>query len=236
MNIKYQLISPSGNLTAIINGQYSASEKRCINQKIFATNKLVEQIGYIFQKDLKNYFEMMGNEFSGNGCRAATLAFLNNNPGKISFFASGINKIIIGKINNGNATVTIPSQKVNFIKISNTIYSTVIFNTLMIISANNIKDKSKIIEKYSDKYNAIGFMSYQKQGNQIKLNPWFWVKETNSLINETACGSGSIVVAKLLTKSTIFQPSGQSLKIGFNKQSINLSGPIKLLTTYNVKI
>lgn len=238
MNITYQLISASGNPTAIINGQYPSLERDIINQKIFSTNKLVEQIGYVFQKNNQYYFEMMGNEFSGNGCRAATFFLLKNTPAQINFFASGINKPIIGQLINNYVTVSMPSPKIIFNQIDNSTYSTIFIGTLMIISSNTIKNIPKLIKQYSSQYSAIGFMEYQTINNNINLIPRFWVKNTNTLVNETACGSGSIVLAKLLQLkiAQIWQPSGFPLVIKFKNQSISLGGQAQLLGTYNVKI
>lgn len=125
--------------------------------------------------------------------------------------------------------------------------------------------KNKLIKKYQDNKKAIGLifvnkpsttdlypslLRYCSQGPSVvlgknkylKINPFIWVKETKTLINETACGSGSIAASLwqfLITKKQvkdlpIVQPTNKkifvSLKVKDNKvKSASLKSKVKFL-------
>lgn len=249
-NIKYQLYSASGNPTAIIYGQYFSAIKADINKQIFNTNPIVEQIGYIYQKNSKPYFEMMGNEFSGNGCRIAGYSLLNGKNGIIKFNTSGTKKEIIIKIINYNSTLTLSYcfDKNKIIK-NNFGFLIKLFGSYIFVldeKENPVKIK-KIINSNKEK-NAVGIMFINQLNEEVvKLNPYFYVKKTNTLINETSCGSGSAVAGIYLSwinkcyynNLEIKQPSGESIFISTiykNKtvNNISISGKIKKIGTYYI--
>ena len=205
--INYQLISASGNPTAIISGNYPQNDRQIINKSIFLSNKLVEQVGYIYQNKNQYYFNMMGQEFSGNGCRAAAFCFLRQQPGIIQFQSNGANSLIAVSLDKFNNTLPTDTPGVG----------------IMFINRISVK-------KYY-------------------LDPYFFTRETNTLINETACGSGSTAVTIYLSqkykkdylKLNIIQPSNLSIYTRCYYSSklvntINISGPTKMLGNYNVKI
>lgn len=237
--IEYQTISASGNPTAIIYGSYSGGLKTIINKKIFAMDKNVEQIGYINTKTKQIKFDMMGNEFSANGCRAATYSLLKGDPGLIKFRSSGINKIIQAQIEkNGYSIIKIPI-KYNDIKINICKYGWCLYifgsNIYVIFSKSSLKMVKKIIE-YAKEEKAIGVMFIENnKKNEIIINPFFYVKETNTLFNETACGSGSIATAMVLAINNqqrtfrFIQLSKQPIIVKLNDNKIIVSGPTKFI-------
>ncbi|MBU6447677.1 hypothetical protein KGQ24_02470, partial [Patescibacteria group bacterium] len=96
----------------------------------------------------------------------------------------------------------------------------------------------KIIKNYDDnKIPAIGLILFNEIGkNKIKINPWVWVKNTNTLIHETACGAGSVAAAYIFSKKKrktkkkkqlmVVQPSGAIYKIYLGEKQIRLYGKI----------
>ena len=249
--IKYQLISASGNPTAIIYGQYPPSIQSKIIQKIFSTNKLVEQIGFIYKQNQFYKFQMMGNEFSGNGCRAAGFSLLKLKPGTVKFKTSGTNKIIKTQVDSkNNTTTTIPYETSKKYK-KNKQFFIKIFGSRIVVIKNKPDNKTtqKILKTYSPSCNAIGIMFLQENKGGYKLTPYFYVKKTKTLVKETACGSGSAACAVYLSSKfkqennqfQILQPSNQNINVETKKSKnkikiINISGPTKLLKKYNVKI
>ena len=254
MKIKYELISASGNPTAIIYGRFSPAEKQKINKLIFENNALVEQIGYLFYENENKMikFEMMGNEFSGNGCRAAAFSLLKMKPGIIKFKTSGLNKIINASIGNDlTSNISLPCLfDKNKIICNRFGFAIKMFGSSLIVIEDNKNDKivQEIVNELSKKSRAIGIMFIEICSRRVvKLNPFFYVKETNTLINETACGSGSIACAiyqNLLNPEPsnileVLQPSGESIfvKTGCVKKAIReieISGPTKLLGNYEI--
>ncbi|MBP9818185.1 hypothetical protein KBC75_05585 [Candidatus Shapirobacteria bacterium] len=223
--IQYQLINPSGNLTAIVPGKYSSNKKQIINQAIFNQNKNVEQIGYVYEKNSQKYFEMMGNEFSANGCRAAGYYFVNNTSGSTAFFTSGLNQNVEVKISDNQSTLIFTKEiKSKFIN-----NKTVIFGTTFYL-INSLPDNQKITRILKSKAKIIGIMFYQKN----IIYPYFFVPTIGKIIFEQSCGSGSIALALFTGQNKIIQPSGEILII--NKEPLSLSGSITNVGNYNVKI
>lgn len=249
-NISYQLYSTSGNPTAIIPGQYFGAIKNNINKLVFKTNPKVEQIGYLYQKNKLSYFEMMGNEFSGNGCRAAGYSLLKGKNGKISFNVKGIKKQITVFLKNKVSSLPLPFC-FDKTKIINNDFGFLIkmFDSLIFVFKEKV-NKSKI-RKIIDAYQyqkAVGIMFISVSSNNVvSLNPYFYVKKTNTLINETSCGSGSIAAGIYLSWKNkmsfscleIKQPSKESIffsSIWENKNinNLSISGKITKLGCYQI--
>jgi hypothetical protein len=83
---------------------------------------------------------------------------------------------------------------------------------------------------------AVGVVWHEpaKDGNARRIHPAVWVRETDSLIMETACGSGSLALALLLRKRsgknsfTVRQSSGQNLEVRFEADLAWIDGPVLL--------
>jgi len=67
---------------------------------------------------------------------------------------------------------------------------------------------------------ANGVMFMQRTSDTIKIHPVVWVKNTDTLFYETACGSGSIAVgvaiSNILNKDvclSLLQPSGKYIDV-----------------------
>lgn len=256
MKIKYQLISCSGNPTAIIYGKYSRGIKNTINKKVFETNKNVEQIGYLYKLNNLYKFEMMGNEFSGNGCRAAGFSLLKTKPGKIEFTTSGTTRTIkVNVDNNQYSFCSIPYSFSNkkIIK-SNLGFLIKMFGSYLLVLNKNGNENiaNNIINQINRDFrnvNAVGIMFIKiLSGKKISLNPYFYVKKTKTLINETSCGSGSVTSSLYLTnlyKKSLFnlkiiQPSKELIIVSNNYNSglvnqITISGPTKIIGNYEIE-
>ncbi|MFA6250947.1 MAG: hypothetical protein WC686_05655 [Candidatus Shapirobacteria bacterium] len=246
MKFSYQLISASGNPTAIVYGQFLPSQKNKITSAIFARNKLVEQVGFIYQKSGQVYFDMMGGEFCVNGCRSAAFSLLKFKPGITSFKASGTAKTITAQISTDfQSSIKLPCSPVpkNFSYqpfFSITLFGSKIF---VIPKLGNQILATRILNSLScEKYPGIGIMFFRACQSEILLNPYFYVPQTKTFINETACGSGSLAVAlylkyfKNISQSiySIRQPSGLLINIKFGPTTIE--GPTRFLGNYNVTI
>lgn len=248
--INYQLISASGNPTAIISGNYAQKFRKIINQSIFQSNKLVEQIGYIYQINNKYYFDMMGQEFSGNGCRSAAFCFLRQQPGIIQFQSSGAKSpIAVALDKNNNSTVTIPNS---YQIISTNPFCLKMLNNYQIVieGKGNLFSAKNIIASLPTDTSGIGIMYINKVNDiNYQLNPFFYTRGTDTLVNETACGSGTTAATIYLSQKF----KQDYLNLNFTQPSklpiysrcyyspnqintINISGPTKLLGNYNVKI
>ena len=83
MDIKYKIFDPSGNITALVEGDHFTPEERIvINDAIMAKHAEVEQVGFL--SDGAPAMTMAGGEFCGNATRSAVLAYLLQGDGTAS--------------------------------------------------------------------------------------------------------------------------------------------------------
>lgn len=75
MDIKYQIFDPSGNITALVEGDmFTPEERKIINDAIMAAHAEVEQVGFVSED--APAMTMAGGEFCGNATRSAIMHYL----------------------------------------------------------------------------------------------------------------------------------------------------------------
>ena len=241
MNIEYEIYNPGGNITAlVINKNYNKKEIKDINDYLLNKYKQVEQVAFL---DIdKNNLKMAGGEFCVNAARCAlyySIKILNKD--EITF----LDKRIKGKINNNYISIKYDINK-NIKDIIKTNARTIVYlegisivildketNDLLLKqkSMNKIKTILKDLD-INDK--AVGIVLI----DEYSINPFIWVKDIDTLYNETACGSASIATALYYYLKTnkkeyrIMQPSKEELEIKLNIKNcilkeIEIKGVIK---------
>lgn len=230
--IKYTIYIPAGNNTAFVYGfGYSKEQKAKINDAIMAKHKDVEQVGFIDPSAKRPELQMAGGEFCGNATRSSAYIYLNGKPGSLQMIVNTKDLINAGVDENLNAWCEIPlyhgedvvteMEPGIFIVKMNGMVTVVIQDEK---AEKYLKDTSikleeagmSIIHKYNLEYSeAVGVMFCEKENGMIKINPVVWVKEINTLFNETACGSGTTATCmveaftkKQSQKIDVVQPSG----------------------------
>ena len=243
MKINYYIVNPGGNITAIVQGKFAKRIKLKITKNISKNNSTIEQVGFWTNAKNKNFdarLEMAGGEFCGNALRSlgAILAFRNKN--NLCIVESSGLKI---KIKSSTKSSSV-SLKLDLLKYENNIYSMPgikyflskrIFTKL---TAKKVLNKNKLLEN-----KAAGVISYKTIGvNKYEINPIVWVKDTTTLYEETACGSGTLALAYMLYKKmgikklNIKQPSGFVFRTKITKKEIIISGPIISVKKENINI
>lgn len=154
---------------------------------------------------------MMGGEL----CINATIAAASLLGPRATMYTSGLNSPI-GIINQSNTTTiscVLPHKRIE---------NVVVFEGIGFICENSAqkspkKPTKKILRAYCDQYNVGAFGLIQYRGNVIK--PYVYVREVDSLVAETACGSGSIAASIVTGHSDIIQPTGKSIHIRYRPDS-----------------
>ena len=84
---------------------------------------------------------------------------------------------------------------------------------------------------FADKYGlpAFGAIVYEKN----KIIPYVYVKNVNSFVKETACGSGSIAFSLFSEYKNIIQPTGEVISIRIKKDKIFVSAEVKEVKNEN---
>ncbi len=236
--IRYKVLNPGGNKTALVNGnEYTDNQKRLINKAIMKKNSQVEQVGFLSNKI--NRLEMAGGEFCMNGTRCAIWEYLKGKEGEIEISVSGTNKMILGKVLNDKKVeiqLDIGKNIANLYEVKND-FTCIKIDGILIAILNEEKSKTYIqklkqdeektknelkqlmITEIDSKEKAIGIMLLEKEAGKTKINPIVWVKEIDTVFYETACGSGSLGTAiynylkNKDKKIEIIQPSGYSINV-----------------------
>lgn len=185
-----------GNSTLLVKN-YKSSAKETIIRKYLGK---VEQVGFIsYPKGIPKLL-MMGNELSINGT-LALVAMLSNKSGRL--LTSGY-KGLVSYTNQKQYTEV--RLSIAYEKIGNI----VLLNGIGYVFLKRNKQISKnYLSCFCSKYSlpAFGAIFYKKN----QLIPYVYVKQTNSLFKETACGSASTVLNILTGKNSITQPTGKTI-------------------------
>lgn len=231
---RYTIYVPGGNSTAFVTGlNYSAEQRKKINDKIMADNPEVEQVGFVEKGLAVKELKMAGGEFCGNATRSAAHFYLHGMPGELKINING--KLInAGVYQNGNAWCEIPlidDRSKMLQKIEEGIYKVQMDGMVTIVvteekavpyleKKDTIKSEAMdIIKKYElQDSEAVGVMFLEQVEGKLKINPIVWVNAIDTLFYETACGSGTtataVVKAFLIGKGgsfEILQPSGYTI-------------------------
>jgi diaminopimelate epimerase len=239
MKLKYHVINPGGNTTAIMLGNFTKKLKVKINTQILKMDPIIEQVGFwVKPKDKNNdaRLEMAGGEFCGNALRSLG-ALLARQKKKRSFLveSSGtqeVAKIILSK---NKSSLRVFTDTIN---LTETVCKLPGINHILTkraftkLSAKNFLKQNGLLKE-----KAAGVISYKKiKSNTYKINPIVWVSGTKTLYEETACASGTIALAYMLFAKNkakdvkVIQPSGSVFEIVIRKGSIKLTGPILTIT------
>lgn len=237
--IIYQIYSPCGNDTALVQGvNFSQEFKKAINDKIMKKDTNVEQVGFVDNVGTP-WLIMAGGEFCGNASRCAAYDYLKGQAGEIEIEVSGAQGVLKAGVNEeGNAWSQMP------------IYSgddviTVLEPGMYKVKMNGIthilveveqakpylKDKKKLKESAMNlirrfsisgvaavgveaEGEAIGVIFLEEIDQRLKIHPVVWVRSIDTLFYETACGSGTVAlgILKSLNQNSN-QTSTQTLEI-----------------------
>lgn len=196
MKLKKFLIA-NGNSTLLVWGCPSGKKKSIIKRYLGE----VEQIGFVETKKNLPFLNMMGGELCVNG----TIALASQCGLKGKLFTSGLNAPVFYQ-NTNNSTGT--NLTIDYKRLKNLV---LLEGIGYIYLKNTVENIKKFLKDLCLKYAlpAFGVLYYKKK----KIAPFVYVKETDSLFQETACGSGSIAFYVLTKKSNIKQPTGKLITV-----------------------
>lgn len=201
-----------GNDTALVWGAEPEKIKD-ISKKLLNE---VEQVGFIQTKKTGQTLYMMGGELCINAALAA--AFAEGKEGKISlgntraFFKAGDYEAEIA--------LSLPYKRTEKV---------VIFEKIGYRLTYDEEPANKpMMRKLCRKYGLPAFGLIKISGSSI--NPVVYVRQTDSLVNETACGSGSIAAFILTGKTEIVQPTGQIINVNRKKSTFIISANVFEIT------
>lgn len=184
-----------------------------VQQKIFINNNLgkVDQIGFVE----KNTLEMMGQEL----CINAALAF-----------ASTLNRKGILNLIPFNISIPYLNAKqytsINFPLSYKKSDNIILLDGIGFKFENiNYQIKKSELKALASVYTlpAFGIVLYEDN----KIFPYIYVKATDSLKQESACGSGSIATSLFTGFKNIIQPTGKVIRVNINGFNTKITSEVK---------
>lgn len=254
--IKYVKMWPAGNTTALVLTNLPRIVYSEIACKIIQKDKTIEQVGFIeppTKMGALARLQMMGGEFCGNATRSLAL-YLSNKIKKDTEFGlknfylevSGTDRFVYSTVNeNNNVEISMPVAHYGnvkniveplpggrLIKLDGIRHFVTDFPLFAKDSPNLLRLKAHQIlrqERLLD-FNAAGVIFVEKTEKGLKIHPLIWVRDTDTLIYETSCASGTLAVGINETLQLddgtneigVLQPSGASLNIKIEKEAKHL--------------
>ena len=176
---------------------------------------------------------MAGDEFCGNAARCAISYYIKDENKDIKIKVSGTERILNGGVENNNIWVEIPIEEIN--RVNNKINFAKMDGIKHILVKNEELNKEqavKWINEYKDENKAIGCIFINEKEEGIKIDPFIWVKDIDTLFYESSCGSGTACAGMLYLNEkrnqiNVFQPSGDIIKVfADDKNKIYISGKV----------
>ena len=212
MCAEYEILNPSGNITALVTKDYPREKFQEISSKIMKDNSKIEQVGFLKKySDLIYRLEMAGFEFCGNASRAFACFLvkekyvLKNNfqisvsdyedllecnvKQKEGNYYSTIDLKLNKNINDFVKKMILNEQDVYIVNLPG-INHLLLDQTKFKFNKDNCLNDAKNIIKELNLLNlaAIGVIWYDEN----RINPVVYVRVIDSLFYENSCGSGSI--------------------------------------------
>lgn len=238
---------PGGNTTALVKQKFPRAKYSQLANKIMAADPSIEQVGFIekpTQKHAHLRLHMMGGEFCVNATRSTAFLYAKEHKLKKVFIETcGLEEVLEVDIKGETTHIHLTSDfllKIKKIK-EGLLVDLKGIRHIIIFDEKKHSNYRKILEAYKEDRPAVGIMYIEKKVKFTELKPYVWVRETDTYIFETGCGSGSIAAAVALhhldrtqRDLKIRQPSKEVYDIKLKKQKgklkkITLKGKVKRL-------
>lgn len=200
-DVRFHILWPAGNTTAIVADPVTRDRHVATATAIMQAQPQIEQVGFLeAPRDGRAALrlQMMGGEFCGNAARAAAHFWaLRHGFGAVRLEVSGLPGVISVETTPQTATVILPGD---FFQRRQAVVEGCLVDLrgirhVLVDDAARLDETAAIIAKYSADYPALGVVYLQRNGGRIMNHPRIWVRATNTCVDETACGSGSIAAA-----------------------------------------
>lgn len=253
MVVHFNIFWPGGNTTALVEKRMIHRQQAAVARKIMTHFPQIEQVGFLQTPKRKSSsirLQMMGNEFCCNATRCAGFYWSKKKrTEELDLEVSALSRTVHALRRGERSSVVLPGTfVVRKRKIAEgTIVDCQGIRHIVIPAKSNV-DNKKLIHKYKRDYPAVGIIYTRRQAhNRLAIRPFIWVRDTNSFIAETGCGSGSVAAAIAVQASpktstfSIVQPSGSIYRValtvsGRALSSIALSGRIKHLGRASIRV
>lgn len=231
------IVYPSGNTTAVVFDQLLDVDRKMLNESVMSSWKSqspsqpeIEQCCFVtLPRDPKAVarVEMFGGEFCGNATRSVVWMITKgvNYAGLIE--VSGVERPLEFRVNDGEVKVEMPLPKGKTLVRSVSEGTLVQLDGISQLVVTRRQDKQtprELLEDLlkSNKYDlssqpAVGVSYYDQTSGKAEF--CVWVKDVDTIFDETACGSGTSAIGVAVANETgqsvnmnVIQPSGETIR------------------------
>lgn len=246
MDLKYVVADPAGNITGIVITRHPRQDYRTIARHLMEHSPYgLEQVGFLRDcADCDGSLEMMGGEFCGNASRSVGLYLakrsMSMRDDRVLIRVSGAEgKLeVLTDLKRNEAKIRMPRiLAMDWLKTRDYEEVPIVIMEgiahVLLLDRHPDKEKAEhLIKTLSETRteDAIGIMYYEQEHHF--MTPLVWVRETDTRVWESSCGSGSVALAAYLERnnqepwSRSFKEPGGVLKVEETEGEIYLGGPV----------
>lgn len=255
MIINFTKLSPGGNDTIIVQSAVPAAERAEIARTLMSSPYVGgEQVGYLTlapSSGIDARLDMMGGELCVNALRsAATVLASDSKKTSVRLASSGTDEVF--------EFVSVPEKGAYYTSITlnlNPRIKLLAEGTLLVhldgishllceFAPEATVEPLNVFAELRERYNselamlpAFGIIPFQRRKDGYEIFPVVYVRETDTVIPETGCGSGSVALALSMTDGngscSVFQPSGYPYKVevtrGTKQTKVTLGSDVQRL-------
>lgn len=213
-NINYKLVDTAGQITAVVLGEIKRDNQSSISKDLMNFDSKIEQVVFIE----RNKIQTMGNELCINGSLAGSY-LSDSSVIEISGLNEPIKFIKQKRYISARFPINIVQNKIrNIIQLTGIVYK---------ISNNKKFANKTYLNKLANEYKvpASGIIFFDKN----KITPIVYVRDTDTLVRENACGSGTLAYFLFSGYTKIKQPSDQFIEVEIFKKYITIKVPVKIV-------
>ena len=256
MIIKYTILDPTKNITALAETPVETELQPAVALKIMEREPTVEQVGFVSGNSLR----MAGGEFCGNATMSAAALICSRNEheaGKkttVELSSSGAGDVSVGIECNSDGSYTGTVQMPPPLSIENVSLEfngenyalpAVRFSGIIHLINEGVVDKviaEAAIKKWCGDLNTdgVGIMFYDRKNST--LEPLVYVREPETLFWESSCASGTSAVGAFVSASEnrtaelTLSEKGGCLTVRADKEKILLTGNVTILETKTIEV
>ncbi len=222
MDLHVVKLNPSGNTTLFVTDPVPKEKRAAVARALMDTTCFAaEQVGFLAEEAPRAadiFVSMMGGEFCGNAVRAASAlrCFKAREDGEIAEYdvcCSGLSHNVrtsVRRISRTVFDVTAEMPKplsIETVRVREEIFCRIALPGIVHFchvtgKMPNVSEKETltraVLEKFpTEEGGATGILFY----DGYTLDPFVYVKETDTLVNESSCGSGTAAIAAYLALS-----------------------------------
>ncbi len=258
MTIDFVKILPGGNTTILVESPVKIEDRAAVSNQLMSAEMLsAEQVGFISAppRGMDARLDMMGGELCVNALRSLSALLFSRDSSKETCILSSsgaespvtCNNVLL---DNGNYYSSLALQistniehleddcdlvRLNGIAhILQRVHAAPTHREILNVF-NNVRRK---YDKSIEEYPAFGVILYVQNGSSLAAFPVVHVRQTDSTVFETGCGSGSIALALLKNprpdqKLIILQPSGYTYDVSISPSergvSVRLGSEVRIV-------